>query len=294
MLRKQSVCLVLIVIAVGFIADTVIHIYLRSTSSFKGTTIKYNYENDKWLKCLTYSCIANWYPRMQNKGKESNINECVTLIQQNLYENVTDKLLKNMMNKCFLTGIMHKTVLFNISFIEEFVQNFSCPSAKYLSTQRPLVALASYPGSGNTWTRELIEAITGTFTGSIYTDWNFKGSELCPARGNIYIVKTHIPSDKATSHVKCREIGVSTLNYTKAVLILRNPYQALLAEFNRQQSTSYSGNPGVGIAPKSDFKTSQLMVVLPETFSTYTKMGQIRQSRVGNLETYGNLLAFTI
>ncbi|XP_053390572.1 WSC domain-containing protein 1-like [Mercenaria mercenaria] len=258
MLRKQSGALVLRVIAVGFIAVTVINIYLRSKSSFKGTTTEYNYKkNDKWMKFLTYSCIANWYPRMQNVIKESNLNECVPLIQQHLYENVTDKLLKNMITKCFHSSIMKNPVLFNISFIKEFVKNFSCPSPKYLNTPRPLVALASYPGSGNTWTRELIEAITGTFTGSIYTDWNFKGSKLCPARGNVYIVKTHIPSDKATSHVKCREIGVSTLNYTKAVFILRNPYQALLAEFNRQHSLKYSGNPGVGIASKSDFNTSR-------------------------------------
>ena len=31
-----------------------------------------------------------------------------------------------------------------------------------------MVALASYPGSGNTWTRYLIEGITGVFTGSFY------------------------------------------------------------------------------------------------------------------------------
>jgi len=34
----------------------------------------------------------------------------------------------------------------------------------------PTRALASYPGSGNTWTRFLIESATGIFTGSIYGD----------------------------------------------------------------------------------------------------------------------------
>ena len=32
----------------------------------------------------------------------------------------------------------------------------------------PLVALASFPSSGNTWLRYLIEGITGIFTGSFY------------------------------------------------------------------------------------------------------------------------------
>ena len=32
------------------------------------------------------------------------------------------------------------------------------------------VSLASYPGSGNTWVRLLIEQATGVFTGSVYVD----------------------------------------------------------------------------------------------------------------------------
>ena len=34
----------------------------------------------------------------------------------------------------------------------------------------PMRALASYPGSGNTWSRFVIEAATGIFTGSIWSD----------------------------------------------------------------------------------------------------------------------------
>ena len=32
----------------------------------------------------------------------------------------------------------------------------------------PLIGLASYPRSGNTWVRYLIETLTGVFTGSFY------------------------------------------------------------------------------------------------------------------------------
>lgn len=31
----------------------------------------------------------------------------------------------------------------------------------YLQYDRPLIALASFPGSGNSWTRELLESLTG-------------------------------------------------------------------------------------------------------------------------------------
>ena len=34
----------------------------------------------------------------------------------------------------------------------------------------PLTSLSSYPGSGNTWVRYLIEEFTGFYTGSIYSD----------------------------------------------------------------------------------------------------------------------------
>ena len=35
---------------------------------------------------------------------------------------------------------------------------------------RPPMALASYPGSGNTFVRGIIERLTGYFTGSVYSD----------------------------------------------------------------------------------------------------------------------------
>ena len=34
----------------------------------------------------------------------------------------------------------------------------------------PLMALVSFPGSGNTWTRQIIEGVTGFFTGSVDED----------------------------------------------------------------------------------------------------------------------------
>ena len=48
----------------------------------------------------------------------------------------------------------------------------SLPSRRRLAQfgSLPRTALASFPGSGNTWTRYLIEGATGVFTGSIYLD----------------------------------------------------------------------------------------------------------------------------
>lgn len=47
------------------------------------------------------------------------------------------------------------------------------------SRAKQLVALASFPGAGNTWARHLIELATGFYTGSYYFDGSLynKGEE---------------------------------------------------------------------------------------------------------------------
>ena len=56
-----------------------------------------------------------------------------------------------------------------------------------------IVGLSSYPSSGNTWLRYLIEGTTGYFTGSMYNDVtlnnkgkNISGSSVC-FFGGIYL-----------------------------------------------------------------------------------------------------------
>jgi len=39
--------------------------------------------------------------------------------------------------------------------------------------QRGIVGLISYPGSGNSWVRQLLETSTGVFTGSVYCDSSY-------------------------------------------------------------------------------------------------------------------------
>ena len=64
-----------------------------------------------------------------------------------------------------------------------------CGEVKFGSDKQfPITSLSSYPGSGNTWVRYLIEEYTGYYTGSIYTDKNlaqggFKVSHVTPEFG---------------------------------------------------------------------------------------------------------------
>ena len=65
---------------------------------------------------------------------------------------------------------------------------------KYLDPPGPKTALASHPGSGNTWARYLIQHVSGYFTGSVYKDDSLKNSDF-PAEGvsngEVIVIKTH-------------------------------------------------------------------------------------------------------
>ncbi|KAM9847095.1 sialate:O-sulfotransferase 1 [Aulostomus maculatus] len=90
-----------------------------------------------------------------------------------------------------------------------------------------LVALSSFPGAGNTWVRHLIELMTGYYTGSFYFDGTlynrgFKGEKDYWRSGRSICVKTHESGQK--------EIEM----FDSAILLVRNPYRSLMAEFNRK------------------------------------------------------------
>uniref|UniRef100_A0A665TCP2 WSC domain containing 1b n=1 Tax=Echeneis naucrates TaxID=173247 RepID=A0A665TCP2_ECHNA len=90
-----------------------------------------------------------------------------------------------------------------------------------------LVALSSFPGAGNTWVRHLIELATGYYTGSFYFDGTlynrgFKGEKDYWKSGRSICVKTHESGQK--------EIEM----FDSAILLIRNPYRSLMAEFNRK------------------------------------------------------------
>lgn len=102
-----------------------------------------------------------------------------------------------------------------------------CQALRFLDkeTPRAVTALASFPGSGNTWLRYLLQQATGVYTGSVYKDFGLLKNGF-PAEsvsnGSVLVVKTHEwgPAARAPFH--------------RAVLLVRAPGPAIQAEFNRQ------------------------------------------------------------
>lgn len=73
------------------------------------------------------------------------------------------------------------------------------------------IALASFPRSGNTWVRYLLECASGELCGSIYQD------RIMPRGRNGIVVKTH---------------EMDSANYTHAVHLIRNPFDAIKSYYH--------------------------------------------------------------
>ena len=105
-------------------------------------------------------------------------------------------------------------------------------NCKTMSFQRTgkSVALLSFPGSGNSWVRQLLETTTGIYTGSYqdcdisYVTSGMIGESVYT--DNVIAVKTHFPDHRAKelSWFKTRHI----------IYIVRNPFDAILAEWKRK------------------------------------------------------------
>ena len=91
----------------------------------------------------------------------------------------------------------------------------------------PMTGLWSFPGSGNTWMRHLIQLSTGYVTGSEYLEnsmGGFPGEHI--TNGSAIVVKSHLLRENANM-------------YDRAILIIRNPLDSFIAESNRM----LTGNP---------------------------------------------------
>ena len=128
-----------------------------------------------------------------------------------------------------------------------------CHKRTFLGKRQPLTALVSFHGSGNTWVRYLLEQATGFFTGSIYCDGVLK--VLFPGEfvvsGNVIAVKTHHADTRELPKDVQLETGKE--RYDRAIVVIRNPFDALVSEANRRWNSKRSINSHVGLADETTF-----------------------------------------
>lgn len=118
-------------------------------------------------------------------------------------------------------------------------------------TGRDPVALASYPGSGNTWVRGLLQAVSGICTGGIYCDVTlrkrgFPGERI--ANGTVLVVKTH-QTDPWWTGIDYTNVNHTYFSkrshvpfYSSGIFIVRNPFDAIIAERNRKANEGIAEN----------------------------------------------------
>jgi len=150
--------------------------------------------------------------------------------------------------------------------------------------------LYTIPGSGNTWARLLIEYATGILSGCLYDDPElFKflpGEYTC--NWTVSVVKAH-PLNNAARHLMD---GSFTSDYTKcnlsepqgikkfkrAIFLIRNPYDSIWAEFQRQNS---AGSHVKGI-PKDVFPWQLWQATAASLAHDYLDMWQIHYAAMMN------------
>eukprot|EP00357_Protocruzia_adherens_P022473 CAMPEP_0114988382 /NCGR_PEP_ID=MMETSP0216-20121206/9564_1 /TAXON_ID=223996 /ORGANISM="Protocruzia adherens, Strain Boccale" /LENGTH=383 /DNA_ID=CAMNT_0002351149 /DNA_START=111 /DNA_END=1262 /DNA_ORIENTATION=- len=109
------------------------------------------------------------------------------------------------------------------------------------------VCIASYPRCGNTFTRGYLESILGIYTGSddlpdredlmieigmnTLRKMGMKGE--CRADGTAWPIKSHFPAWSLNN----REIPI-----TSALLIVRNPFDGIISDFNMMSTISHKEN----------------------------------------------------
>ena len=109
-------------------------------------------------------------------------------------------------------------------------------SSTAVSKARPLVALVSLPGSGNTWVRGLLEQATGYCTGSMWCDPILRAKQFCAegVRSNTLVVKNHDPEIRwYKEELAANASEFSKPSFSSAIFVHRDPYEATIAEWNR-------------------------------------------------------------
>ncbi len=134
------------------------------------------------------------------------------------------------------------------------LSNIEAPAKTESPLPQSVPLLLSFPGSGNTWIRLLVEILTGKRTGSLHPDDSldgiFKAQNKCDK--TLSAVKAHpygILLDRNSSYYtmrykqliqRCKLGGIE--QFDKTIFIIRDPVVSLWADFHLSLSGNHAGN----------------------------------------------------
>ncbi|KAK4327314.1 hypothetical protein Pmani_002255 [Petrolisthes manimaculis] len=108
------------------------------------------------------------------------------------------------------------------------------------------VRLVSFPCSGNTWFRYLVESATGIFTGSVYNDKHlyeggYIGELEDPENGKTLLQKTHAFTYTIEQYLSDFKKRYSNNElFHPAILLIRNPARAIISFYKFTVSESHT------------------------------------------------------
>jgi hypothetical protein len=160
-----------------------------------------------------------------------------------LNSNCTDKICSEFLNGSDMLRFKQcVNVTWKLS-VEEYNEPNNSVCVFVNESDRYPLSLASYPGSGNTWVRGLLQKVTGLCTGAIYCDVElrqngFPGENI---HNGVTLVKTH-QVDPRWEWIEYSKNEMTAPAYSGGVFILRNPFHAIVAEFQRKTHTNQPGS----------------------------------------------------
>ena len=217
----------------GFKTLTIFNTEQRRNYSFSSQSTNLSAMNqivfEQELSSITVSEFINVSLRYSRKSLKNFLSSHQTdgLIKNLEIKNLTSESAKQQFICCTLyTLAKRKGNPPDHIVLPKSIQN--CKKMSFRNSGTPAV-LVSYPSSGNTWTRLLLEAATGIYTGSVFCDRNFVYSGMFGegiTTENVLVSKTHFFVQKTSSHFK------------KAIYLIRNPLKAIFAEYTRKYLSS--------------------------------------------------------
>ena len=209
-IQKQLVLLVLI-ISIGCIV-----IYNYDTTS-KPSAHMFRLMNE--LKLNNRSSFQQYIKSIS----DSDLNE---LVQNYGVSGLTSPSLQRLFMAC--PGFCLLKRFTNAEGVIQIPKNQNCKKMSFRDSGTP-VALVSWPGSGNSWVRLLLESTTGIYTGGVDCDFSYYAAGMIGegiVSNNVIVVKSHWEPP--------------TWNFTNKILyIVRNPFDVFVADWNREQGHSH-------------------------------------------------------
>jgi len=116
----------------------------------------------------------------------------------------------------------------------------------------PKTMLASFPRSGNSYTRWMVESLSGFQTSSVYCDGHLKKSLKGECDKSLtYLVKTHYPTIQK----------LKPPNVKRALILVRNPFDTILSFYHY----SHAKGPGSPHSRKAPEPTPEQLGVYAQT-----------------------------